>query len=498
MSLEFGYSQVSARARAARLQKNIVISAKVSWVRFWFVLELLAGITLLAQTAISADLYVPANFPTVQAAINAANSGDVVHLAPGMYNENLTITKSVSLAGSGTNNCVIYCLTNVPIVSITGPCSCLLSNFEIEGGQYMGPGWYSGFSGLGIVATNASLTMNTVVMNQFVNFFVTVIDGSIQATNISLWTRNVLGGCDVGFQLKGCTGNISNLRQDAGHLDHTININDLPANHSDITIDSCTIRASSLDYGNCIRTFVDSNVRITRCLLYRAVTDAIPAFPAFDHNGVGVNGYSNTVTIANNIFTNLPWAVYCVGSIGGNQVIVESNVIANSTIGGVVLDAMGYKGIDLGGGNLGSTGGNVFSELPVPLTNFCADILFTNLNGASGANIFANGNTWSNPTNKENVICDKLDNPAMGRLISDALAIKSAGKAPGGKAVLTWNERGAGEKYTVQVVGDVTTGGWSNAPGTWPITNTSLNDMHWTNLTSNSGEVFYRIKSLVP
>lgn len=465
---------------------------------FGIILPLLAVIGLLACTTQAADIYVPANFPTIQSAINAANSGDVVHLAPGMYNENLTVTKSLTLAGSGTNNCVIYCLTNVPVVSITGPCSCLLSNFEIEGGQYMGPGWYSGFSGLGIVATNASLTMNTVVMNQFINYFVTVVNGSIQATNVSFWTRNVLGGCDVGFQIKGCTGSISNLRQDAGHFDHTININDPPANHSDISIDTCTIRASSLDYGNCIRTYTDSHVMITHCLLYRAVTDAIPPFPAFNHNGVGINGYSNTVTIANNTFTNLPWAVYCVGSLGGNQVIVQSNAFMNSSIGGIAWDSMGYKAIDLGGGNLGSTGGNMFSESPTPLTNFCADVLFTNLNGSSGASIFALGNTWSNPTNKESVICDKLDNPAMGRLLTDGLAITSAGKNPGGKAVLTWNERGAGEKYTVQVAGDLRTGVWSNAPGTWPITNASLNNMHWTNPVPNPGSVFYRIKSVVP
>ncbi|HZQ46809.1 MAG TPA: DUF1565 domain-containing protein, partial [Verrucomicrobiae bacterium] len=301
-----------------------------------------------------------------------------------------------------------------------------------------------------------------------------------------------------GFQLKGCTGSISNLRQDAGHLDHTININDPPANHSDVTIDSCTIRASSLDYGNCIRTYVNSNVRISHCFLYRSPSDAIPAFPAFNHNGVGINGYSNTVTIAGNTFTNLPWALYCVGSLGGNQVIVESNIFANSTIGGVAWDGMGYKGIDLGGGNLGSTGGNVFSEFPAPLTNFCADILFTNLNGASAANIFAIGNKWSNPTNKTGVICDKLRNPAMGRLITDALVVTPAGKAPGEKAVLTWNERGAGEKYTVQFTGNLMAGVWSNAPGAWPITNSSLNDMRWTNSTPNSAQIYYRIKSLVP
>jgi hypothetical protein len=459
---------------------------------------LVAGIALLDLRVRASDIHVPTDFPSIQAAIDAAIPGDVIHLGPGRYNERLTINKPLTLDGSGTNDCVLYCLTNVPIVSITGPGSCLLSNFEIEGGQYMGAEWYSGLADLGIVASNAVLTMDTVVMNQIKNYFVTVVDGSLHATNVSLWTRNVLAGCDVGFQLKGCTGSISNLRQDAGHLDHTININDPPAHHSDITIDNCTIRASGLDYGNCIRTYTDSNVRISHCYLYRNPSDAVPPFPAFNHNGVGINGYSNTLTIADNTFSNLPWAMYCVGSLGGNKVIVENNAILNSPVGGIIWDSMSYNGIDLGGGNLGSEGGNVFSQFPAPSTHFCGDILITNLNGSSSANIFALHNTWSNPTNRESVIYDKLDNPAFGRLITDDLVITSTGSDPAGKAVLTWNERGAGEKYTVQFRSDLASGIWTNTPGTWPITNKSLNDMRWTNSTANTATIFYRISSLVP
>jgi hypothetical protein len=449
-------------------------------------------------SVVLADINVPADYPTVQAAITAASPGDVIHLAAGRYNETLAIGKSVTLAGSGTNDCVVFCLTNIPIINITGPASCVISNLEIEGGQYMGPDWYSGFSSQGIVATNAALTLDTVVMNQINNYFVTVRNGSLHATNVGLWTRNVLGGCDIGFQLNGCTGVISNLRQDAGHLDHTININNPPATHSDVIVDQCTIRASGLSWGNCIRTYINSNVRITRCVLYRNPADPVPPFPEFDHNGVGVNGYSNTVYVAGNTFANLPWAMYCVGSLGGNAVTVESNSFLNLEIGGFVLDGAFYKMIDFGGGNLGSHGGNVFSESPAPLTNFCADVLFTNNNGAASANLFAVGNVWSNPTNREAVIIDKLDNPLFGRLITADLQIKSAARTSGGKAVLTWNERRAGEHYTVQYCTNVATGTWTNAAGSWPVTNGGTNDMAWTNSVVNPGIVFYRISSSVP
>ena len=466
-----------------------------------FVLGMVPAVMAAGLFAISAragDIYVPVDFSTIQAAINAANPGDQIHLAAGHYNEALSITNSLTLIGSGTNNCVVHCITNIPIITINGPASVTLADFEVIGGYYISSNSYAGLSPWGITATNATLTLDTVTMNEIINYFVTVVDGSLYATNVSIWTRNILAGCDVGLELKGCTGAVVNLRQDAGHLDHTININDPPAHHSDLWISGCTIRGSMLDYGNCIRTYVDSRVTITNCFLYRSPADAVPAFPAFNHNGIGVNGYSNVVLVTGNVITNLPWAMYCVGSLGANQVCVENNAFLHSTIGGVVWDAMAYRGIDLGGGNLGSAGGNVFSELPAPLTNYFSDVLVTNLNGFSTATIFALHNSWSNPTNHFSVICDKLHVPAVGRVISDDLVIQSTASDSVGRPVLAWNERNAGEQYTVQCSADLVAGVWSNSPGSWPILNPGTNDMAWTNSVAVAAPLFYRISSLVP
>lgn len=335
-------------------------------------------------------------------------------------------------------------------------------------------------------------------MNQIKNYFVTVVNGSLCATNVSLWTRNVLGACDVGFQLKGCTAIISGLQQDAGHLDHTININNPPATPSDVTLLNSRIRTSSGSYGNCIRTYVNSTVRITNCFLYRGPGETIPATTAFNHSAISVNGYSNTVFVSGNTVTNVPWAIYCFGSAGGNRVLVESNYFMNCPIGGMVWDAMSYAGIDLGGGPLGSSGGNVFAQLPAPLTNYYADILFTNYNGASSANIFALRNTWSNPTNRTSVVLDKLRNPIHGRLISDDLQLRPPSFDTLGHPVVSWNERGAGEHYTLEVRTNLTTDIWTPAPGSWPRSNPGLPDLSWTNSSTGATPLFYRLRSVVP
>ena len=66
--------------------------------------DALAGLLLFLATplsALAADLYVPANYATIQAAVNAAVSGDTIHIAPGVYVEQITITnKNLTLAGA--------------------------------------------------------------------------------------------------------------------------------------------------------------------------------------------------------------------------------------------------------------------------------------------------------------------------------------------------------------------------------------------------------------
>jgi len=53
-----------------------------------------------ANSIRAADHYVPANYPTIQAAVNAAASGDTIHIAPGIYVEQTWITnKNLTLIG---------------------------------------------------------------------------------------------------------------------------------------------------------------------------------------------------------------------------------------------------------------------------------------------------------------------------------------------------------------------------------------------------------------
>ena len=61
-------------------------------------------LTCLQLTSASA-LVVPTQFPTIQAAINAANSGNTIKVLPGTYTEQVSINKNLIIAGSGSCNC---------------------------------------------------------------------------------------------------------------------------------------------------------------------------------------------------------------------------------------------------------------------------------------------------------------------------------------------------------------------------------------------------------
>ncbi len=90
----------------------------------------IGGSIVFAEALGAATLHVPGQYPQIQIAIDAAQSGDTVLVAPGVYVEALTMKAGVTLKGSGWKKTVIDGGQVGNVISITGA---NVSAFAIEG-----------------------------------------------------------------------------------------------------------------------------------------------------------------------------------------------------------------------------------------------------------------------------------------------------------------------------------------------------------------------------
>ena len=71
----------------------------------------------------SGTLLVAANggdYTTIQAAINAAVAGDTIVVSPGVYSENLTVSKRLYIVGLNQGDCIVRGATDDPVIKPTG------------------------------------------------------------------------------------------------------------------------------------------------------------------------------------------------------------------------------------------------------------------------------------------------------------------------------------------------------------------------------------------
>ncbi len=75
-----------------------------------------------ATATLAADLQVPSKqFPTIGSAISAANRGDSIHLAAGLFKENITLDKALTLLGSPDNRSIIDGSGKGTVITVTSP-----------------------------------------------------------------------------------------------------------------------------------------------------------------------------------------------------------------------------------------------------------------------------------------------------------------------------------------------------------------------------------------
>lgn len=112
-------------------------------------------------TATPSIIRVPADYPTIQAAINAAKPGDTIYIASGIYYELVKVNKSVSLVGERRETTIIDGKQKGPILNITAS-YVKIQNLTIQNGKYYVGIWIENPPG-------GTITSVSIINNTFIN-----------------------------------------------------------------------------------------------------------------------------------------------------------------------------------------------------------------------------------------------------------------------------------------------------------------------------------------
>ncbi|MBX4200189.1 right-handed parallel beta-helix repeat-containing protein [Candidatus Parcubacteria bacterium] len=103
-----------------------------------------------------------AHYSTIQAAIDAASSGDTIDVGAGTYNENVVVSKPITLNGAGSGTTVINGGTQDSAIRTTADSNVTVQGFTLSGGAGIHPyGIYNGSDITGLTVTNNTFTNNS-------------------------------------------------------------------------------------------------------------------------------------------------------------------------------------------------------------------------------------------------------------------------------------------------------------------------------------------------
>jgi len=133
-------------------------------------LVILALVSLIYGKAFGGTIYVPGDYPSIQAGIDAASSGDTVQVAPGTYHENITMKSGVVIQGAGAgddpsiHSIIDGGATGSVVTAIEVDSAAKLDGFTITNGDKANGGGMYNYSSSPTV-TNCTFSGNSANLN---------------------------------------------------------------------------------------------------------------------------------------------------------------------------------------------------------------------------------------------------------------------------------------------------------------------------------------------
>ncbi len=187
--------------------------------RSWNVL-VLAACASVGSFAVADDLFVPSQYATIQAAVDAASPGDIVHVAAGTYDELVDLQgKAITVRGdsrdtttvqhtdpdpSSTSESTLFDCTGVPAPGA------VIEGFRLKGGR--GSVVTSvGYAGGGVLAVDAVVTVRDCAITKGGTPYTLLHGGGIAAVRSTLTVEDVAIGDTGGWYGGGIFGRQSDI-----------------------------------------------------------------------------------------------------------------------------------------------------------------------------------------------------------------------------------------------------------------------------------------------
>ena len=273
---------------------------------------LLSAVSVWGQNTIE----VPADQPTIQSAVNAANPGDTVLVSAGTYTENVNFQgKNITVtSAAGAAQTIIDGGANGAVVTFNSGegAGAVLSGFTIRNGK-------SALSGGGIEITNASPTIqgNTITGNHAVdgiginvNGGSPVIQNNVIANNSQCCGTSGFGGGGIGVAGSNTTPAAPQI------IGNTITNNSLPAGGF----------GGGIDVAYFSSPLIENNT--------------ISGNSAYNYGGgINITSYNPTLVVGNIITNNSAGGGGSGGGVsffagGGNSVLVNNTLYGNHAADG--------------------------------------------------------------------------------------------------------------------------------------------------------------------